>query len=448
MKKLLVFIGVFGFLIFPLSFSFATTSSIVLYQTILPEFFVARTTDHLVLDFSVQTGTDDYLNTIVVKNEGTAKNLFEIKAIYLWADTGNNFFDGFWGDNKISQGVYETQTGVWIFDDLNFSLPASGQHFFVTVDTDRSGTSNRSFQFSIPEYSDVGNNGVFDNGDYGVYVNSKEKLPLIKLVNDSIAKYKIETNDTYPPSVVITNLTAGQKIIENNFKILGQAKEQGWSFVTRVEVCIDNLCREATNTGTDYSSWEYLWTDISVGTHNIYTKVTDFNNNQGESLPINVTKEATAVPETPVPDAPPPVNPPATNIDYTVGQWLKLANQSAVYFLDTNNVRHAYPTQKVWQSYWGNDFSKVKVVSSAEMASYSLGRNVPFNVGTLMKIPSVPKVYYVDSNAVLRWVTTENAAIVHFGIDWAKTVKDLPESFFTDYTMGADIGDKIILSVD
>ena len=52
-----------------------------------------------------------------------------------------------------------------------------------------------------------------------------------------------------------------------------------------------------------------------------------------------------------------------TVLDFETGRFIKLADQSAVYFLDTNNIRHAYPTQKVWESYWGADFSRVEVVS-------------------------------------------------------------------------------------
>ena len=73
------------------------------------------------------------------------------------------------------------------------------------------------------------------------------------------------------------------------------------------------------------------------------------------------------------------------------------------------------------------------------MASYSLGTNVAFKTGTLIKIPSVPKVYKVEAGGVIRWVKTEALAANLFGSDWASKVKDMPESFFTDYTVGADL---------
>lgn len=129
----------------------------------------------------------------------------------------------------------------------------------------------------------------------------------------------------------------------------------------------------------------------------------------------------------------------AAGINYLDGQWIKIVGNSAVYFLDKNNVRHAYPVQAVWESYFGKDFSKVKIISTDALAEYNLGVNVPFKTGTLMKIPSVPKVYKVEDNRVIRWITSEAVAKSLYGSDWAKLVKSIPESFFTDYTVGENI---------
>jgi len=124
------------------------------------------------------------------------------------------------------------------------------------------------------------------------------------------------------------------------------------------------------------------------------------------------------------------------NTTYLNGRWVKLADNSAVYFLDNNSVRHAYPTQKVWESYFGLDFSFVEIINTTEMANYKLGSNVPFNGGTLIKIPSVPKVYIVDGSGLMHWIQDEMSAQLNFGADWASKVRDLPESFFTDYSEG------------
>ena len=56
-----------------------------------------------------------------------------------------------------------------------------------------------------------------------------------------------------------------------------------------------------------------------------------------------------------------------------------------------------------------------------------------------MKIPSVPKVYLVSDNGLVRWIKTESTAIRLFGKDWNKLVYDLNEALFGDYQVGDNI---------
>lgn len=126
-------------------------------------------------------------------------------------------------------------------------------------------------------------------------------------------------------------------------------------------------------------------------------------------------------------------------INYEVGEWIKIDGNPAVYYLDDEGVRHAYPVQAVWESYFGTDFSVVKTISADLMATYPLGRNVPFKPGTLMKLPTVPKVYKVEAGAVKRWIKNEAAAEANFGDNWVSLIKEIPDSFISDYTEGAVI---------
>jgi hypothetical protein len=142
-----------------------------------------------------------------------------------------------------------------------------------------------------------------------------------------------------------------------------------------------------------------------------------------------------------------PSNPTVTNpIQQVLGEkvtavkYIKTPNSSTVYLLDDKNVRHAYPHEKIWYSYFDKDFSFVETITEKELATYPLGRNVTFKAGILMKIPSVPKVYKVaDDNGTIQWIKTEEAAIRLYGEDWKNLVKDLSEAFFEDYTLGEDI---------
>ncbi|MDD4289813.1 MAG: FN3 associated domain-containing protein [Patescibacteria group bacterium] len=128
-----------------------------------------------------------------------------------------------------------------------------------------------------------------------------------------------------------------------------------------------------------------------------------------------------------------------TNTSWTTGNWMKTSDISTVYFVDDNKVRHAYPSEAIWRSYFDKDFSFVDTTSTQDLYSYPLGKNVPFKSGTLIKIPSVPKVYLVGDNGLIQWIKTEATAIRLYGENWAKLVKDLNEAFFGDYITGEDI---------
>ncbi|MDD5043053.1 MAG: Ig-like domain-containing protein [Patescibacteria group bacterium] len=115
------------------------------------------------------------------------------------------------------------------------------------------------------------------------------------------------------------------------------------------------------------------------------------------------------------------------------GTLIKGQSSAAVYLLGLDNKRYVFPQEGVYKSYYGSSFASVKTVSDVELAGYPLGKNMTYAPGTLIKIPSVPKVYVVTSGGVLKWVKTEDAAIKHFGANWAKSVKDVSEAFFVDY---------------
>ncbi len=126
--------------------------------------------------------------------------------------------------------------------------------------------------------------------------------------------------------------------------------------------------------------------------------------------------------------------------NFTDGLWIKIDNIRTVYFVnEQSKTRHIYPSEAIWRSYFGNDFSFVETVSKQDLSSYKLGRNVVFKKGTLFKIPSVPKVYLVDDNGLIHWIKTESTAIRLYGENWKYLVYDLNEAFFGDYTEGRPI---------
>lgn len=118
-------------------------------------------------------------------------------------------------------------------------------------------------------------------------------------------------------------------------------------------------------------------------------------------------------------------------------------NQSicqTVYYLAEDGQRYSFPNKKTYDS-WYDDFLGVTEIGSAEMASYTLGGNVTYKPGKRMvKITTDPKVYAVDQNGVLRWITSESVAASFYGIDtWSALIDDIPDAFFNNYTIGEPI---------
>ena len=205
-----------AFLLFGLltPFGFGSTSSaaVTLKQITLPDYFYQKTFDNLVLDFTIAPAAADSLNALTVQNEGTAAEMKEIEKVVLWSDNGNAKFDGFAVDNELGAGVYNADSGVWQFSSLNSAIPAAGKRYFVSVETRKSGTANKSFRFALSPYSDVNANKSFDSGDTGIFLASGAALPASKLTNDSYSMYKALVADVWPPAAVITNLTSGETI--------------------------------------------------------------------------------------------------------------------------------------------------------------------------------------------------------------------------------------------
>lgn len=112
---------------------------------------------------------------------------------------------------------------------------------------------------------------------------------------------------------------------------------------------------------------------------------------------------------------------------------------SAVYYLAKNGKRYVFPTEKIYYS-WYSDFSTVRTVTADQLASYIIGGNVTYRPGIRMiKINTAPKVYAVEKGGKLRWVKTEAAASAIYGSEWNKMIDDLPDAFFFDYAISADI---------
>jgi hypothetical protein len=117
------------------------------------------------------------------------------------------------------------------------------------------------------------------------------------------------------------------------------------------------------------------------------------------------------------------------------------ASTPAVYYYAADGKRYVFPNENTYFS-WYPDFSGVKEITDEELAVISIGGNITIRPGTfLVKITTDPKVYAVTSGGVLHWVESEDVAQKLWLSDWADWVVDVPDSFFTNYSIGSSIND-------
>jgi hypothetical protein len=121
----------------------------------------------------------------------------------------------------------------------------------------------------------------------------------------------------------------------------------------------------------------------------------------------------------------------------STGTLIKSSENPAVYYIGSDNKRYVFPNQKCYNT-WYEDFSQVKVVTPAELASYQIGGNITYRPGTrLVKITTDPKVYAVEPGGILRSIASETQAKALYGDQWNKIIDDVPDAFFTNYSVGA-----------
>lgn len=112
---------------------------------------------------------------------------------------------------------------------------------------------------------------------------------------------------------------------------------------------------------------------------------------------------------------------------------------TTVYCLMNGGNRMIFPNDATFLS-WFPNFNGVVLSDPKGVSDYPPDRNVTFKPGTLVKSQTAPQVYVVvDSFGTLRWIPSEQKATQLWGPSWAALVKDIPDEFWTNYTVGQSI---------
>jgi len=209
-----------------------------------------------------------------------------------------------------------TSSGLnsWYLSNLSEEVPAQGLRIFVSLEISKNATSRRTIQMEIPKLVDSNNNGLFELGDLGVFMESKNNGPIDQeIINPYSQEIRTFVIDNLSPKTVITapkdgaTLTAGRSYV-----IKGVARDQGGSTPAWVQLGINDTWHDVIATGSNYLTWEYNWQDIKEGTYQLKTKSADWLGNTEDPRDggvITVIKETPVV--QPPSEAPPAVTPPA-----------------------------------------------------------------------------------------------------------------------------------------
>ncbi len=136
-----------------------------------------------------------------------------------------------------------------------------------------------------------------------------------------------------------------------------------------------------------------------------------------------------------------PYAPARASMAITGGDLIRGTSFSAVYYYGEDGFRYVFPNEKTYFT-WYENFDDVTVLTDAELASIQIGGNVTYKPGVKMiKINSDPKTYAVANGGTLRWVSSEAIAIDLYGSAWNTQIDDVPDAYFTNYTIGEPIGE-------
>lgn len=125
--------------------------------------------------------------------------------------------------------------------------------------------------------------------------------------------------------------------------------------------------------------------------------------------------------------------------DIEAGDLIRGESYSAVYYYGADGFRYVFPNDKTYFT-WYDNFDDVKWVSDSDLSDVQIGGNVTYKPGVKMiKITSDNTVYVVGGGGEIRSIPSEEVAEELYGSSWNTMIDDVPDGFFSNYTMGSEL---------
>jgi len=121
-------------------------------------------------------------------------------------------------------------------------------------------------------------------------------------------------------------------------------------------------------------------------------------------------------------------------------QLIKTKDFPAVYFVDTNGIRHLFVTGKIYDSWFSAWKIRpvINVISQDAFDAITAGANMTVRPGHLIKFNSSPAIYEVLSDNSLCRVANSSASLALFGINWQNKIVNSSLADYSNYTINSE----------
>lgn len=311
----------------------------------------------------------------------------------------------------------------------NDSVTDTTPVFTWTASTDgQSSIDHYEFKMDSGSYADIGDvttktyATALSDGSHTAYLYAVD----LGENDSSVASvtFTIDSDSSSGTAPDVSSITPSTAL--KNYTVTFSARVSDNETISGCDLYVDGSYAKSMTLKTDLAYATTKFT--SDGTHEMYARCTDNDGNKtsGDTVTVTVSSASSSV---------------------TPGAIIKIGCEgdvyvndpcTAVYYYGYDGLRHAFPNEATFSS-WFSDFDDLVTLSSAAMANITLGRNVTFRPGTTLVKFSTSTVYAISYGGILRPIATEAIATALFGSDWTSEISGVSDVFFANYRIGSTI---------